>query len=195
MHTDDSDFQSRIAQLESVIQEIESTTDPTTRTKTRQLVQTLLEYHGASLAKILEFASASSKGGQSLLDSMVNDDLVASVLLLHGLHPHDLRTRVLRALDRVRPKLASHGGNVELIELTSDGGVRLRLEGSCHGCASSRETLRYLIEDAVYATAPDLTSLDVEGVTEEPSPLPPTGFIPISNLTVGSNRALAGSGS
>ena len=44
---------------------------------------------------------------------------------MHGLHPYDVEERVERALDGVRPYLGSHGGDVELLEVTDDGVVRL----------------------------------------------------------------------
>ncbi len=53
-----------------------------------------------------------------LLDRLAADDLVASLLAVHGLHPYDVETRVARALDGVRPYLGSHGGDVELLGLS-----------------------------------------------------------------------------
>ena len=84
------------------------------------------------------------------------------ILLLHGLHPLDLETRVRQALDKVRPLLRSHGGNVELLGLA--GGVaRLRMLGSCDGCPSSAMTLKTAIEEAIYEKAPDVTAIEVDG--------------------------------
>jgi Fe-S cluster biogenesis protein NfuA len=75
---------------------------------------------------------------------------------------------VSQALDKARPLLKSHGGNVELINL--DGGVvRLRLQGSCHGCPSSSATLKNAIEEAIYSLAPDVNGIEVEGEIE-PAP-------------------------
>ena len=71
---------------------------------------------------------------------------MASLLLVHGLHPYDVETRVARALDGVRPYLGSHGGDVELLGVTDDGVVRLRLLGSCDGCPSSSVTLKLAVE-------------------------------------------------
>jgi Fe-S cluster biogenesis protein NfuA len=100
--------------------------------------------------------------GPSAVSEFAADGLVASLLLLHGLHPVDFGTRVRSALDSVRPLLRSHGGGVELLGV-ADGVVRLRLEGSCHGCPSSAQTLRDAIETALYEAAPDLAGLEVEG--------------------------------
>jgi Fe-S cluster biogenesis protein NfuA len=91
--------------------------------------------------------------------------VVAGLLLLHGLHPMDTEARVARALEQVRPALRSHGGNVELIDVR-EGVVRLRLEGSCHGCPSSAATMKTTIEEAILADAPEVASIEVQGLTE-----------------------------
>jgi len=91
---------------------------------------------------------------------------VGSLLLLYGLHPVDLETRVRGALEKTRPYLRSHGGNVELVDVDESGAVRLRLQGSCHGCPSSAMTLKLAIEQAIHDAAPDVTSISVEGQTD-----------------------------
>jgi Fe-S cluster biogenesis protein NfuA/nitrite reductase/ring-hydroxylating ferredoxin subunit len=103
------------------------------------------------------------------------------LLILHGLHPFDLETRVRQALDKVRPYLGSHGGNVELLGVTAEGVVRLRLAGSCHGCPSSQVTLKYAIEEEIYKAAPDLTAIQVEGAVDN-QPVRPPDFVPVAEL-------------
>ena len=93
------------------------------------------------------------RAGYSIFDKFGGDELVSNLLLLYGLHPLPLETRVFQALEKVKPQLASHGGDVELLEI-SEGVVRLRLHGSCNGCPSSAETLKLAIEAAIYAAAP-----------------------------------------
>jgi Fe-S cluster biogenesis protein NfuA/nitrite reductase/ring-hydroxylating ferredoxin subunit len=81
-----------------------------------------------------------------------------------------VETRVVKALEEVRPYLQSHGGNVELLGIA--GGVaRVRMQGSCDGCPSSAVTLELAIEEAVQKAAPDLEGIEAEGVTE-PQPAP-----------------------
>src|SRR5882762_4024962 len=89
--------------------------------------------------------------------------------MLYGLHPLDLETRVLKAVDKVRPYLKSHGGNVALLGI-DDGVVRLQMEGNCNGCASSAMTMKLAIEEAIYEVAPDVAELLVEGVVQEQKP-------------------------
>jgi len=164
----DDDIRDRIGRIETLIEEIERFADPAAQARTRAIVQAVLEFHGAGLARLVGQVAAAGPPGRTLLETFARDDLVANLLLLHGLHPQDLEERVALALDRVRPQLRSHGGDVELLGV--DGGVvRLRMRGSCHGCPSSSATLRQTIEAAVYDAAPDVTAVEVEGVVE-PSP-------------------------
>ena len=88
------------------------------------------------------------------------------MLLLHSLHPDDLETRVLRGIEKVRPYLKSHGGDVELTS-TLDGIVRLRLHGSCGSCPSSSMTLKHAVEDALFEAAPDIVEIVSENAAVE----------------------------
>ncbi|MGH3842741.1 MAG: NifU family protein, partial [Pseudonocardiaceae bacterium] len=103
---------------------------------------------------------------------LLTDKAVAGLLVLHDLHPQSTEERVLAALERVRPYLGSHAGGVEYLGLDPDGTVRLRLEGSCDGCPSSALTVKMAIEKGIEDVAPEVTKVEVEGVTAEPaSPL------------------------
>src|SRR6201987_527981 len=84
--------------------------------RAQQLVREVVGLYGAGLERIMELAQASDQA-PSLAERLATDDLVASLLLVHGLHPHDVHRRVSDALDRVRPYLGSHGGDVDLIEV------------------------------------------------------------------------------
>ena len=153
-------------QIEGLIQKIEHLPDAEARANAIALVQALMEFHGAGLERMMEVIADSGEGGYAVFDSFARDDLVGSLLLLYGLHPLPIETRVRQALDKVRPYLDSHGGNVELLAI-SDGIVRLRMQGSCKSCPSSSLTLKLAIEDAIYAAAPDVVSIEAEGVTEQ----------------------------
>ncbi|MEJ7843606.1 MAG: NifU family protein, partial [Rubrobacter sp.] len=109
-------------------------------------------------------------GNDKAFESFAGDELVSHLLLLHGLHPLDVETRVVQALEEVRPYLQSHGGNVEFLGV-ENGVARLRMQGSCDGCPSSAMTLKLAIEEAVLKAAPDLDGIEAEGVAEpEPAP-------------------------
>jgi len=133
---EDHAFRHDIRRIEALIGDIESIADPAVRASVEALVRALMDLHGAVLERMMDIVADSGAAGAAMIDRFAGDDLVGALLLLYGLHPLDLETRVVQALDTVRPYLRSHGGNVELLGV-ADGVVRLRLQGSCHGCPSS----------------------------------------------------------
>ena len=161
---DAREFQSRLQRLDALIREVEDSADPAVAARTREIVQALLDLHGTGLERMLGHIEAAGQAGAEALDACGRDDVVSGLLLLHDLHPMDVETRVGRALEQVRPALRSHGGNVELLGVR-DGVVHLRLEGNCHGCPSSAATMKMTIEDAIFANAPEVASIEVQGLT------------------------------
>ncbi len=152
----------------------------------QEIVQALLDYHGAAVARLVDTVRETK--GPDVLQKLADDDLVSSLLLLYDLHPVDLPTRLETALDKVRPYLRSHGGEVQLLSV-DDGVVRLRMQGSCHGCPSSAITMQTSIEQAIYAAAPDIVRLEVEGIVEQ-APRAPQSFVSLAALSK-TNGALA----
>src|SRR5271166_1181839 len=128
------------------------------RERAEQLVREVVELYGAGLSRVI--AAVGDQADSGILDRLVADDLVASLLLVHGLHPHDVRRRVSDALDRVRPYLGSHGGDVQLRDIVGDT-VWLEFAGSCKSCPSSAVTLELAVEDAIRAAAPEVSSIEL----------------------------------
>jgi Fe-S cluster biogenesis protein NfuA len=69
---------------------------------------------------------------------------------------NNLMERVLKALDKVRPYLQSDGGDIELIEITDDMAVKVKLIGACHGCPYSMQTLKAGVEQVVIKEVPEI---------------------------------------
>ena len=67
--------------------------------------------------------------------------------------------KVTHALDSIRPYLVSDGGDVELVEITEDLVVKVKLVGACQGCPFSMQTLRAGIEQAIRSELPELKEL------------------------------------
>jgi Fe-S cluster biogenesis protein NfuA/nitrite reductase/ring-hydroxylating ferredoxin subunit len=135
--------------------------------RAQQLVREVVGLYGAGLERIMQLSS-----DPGLAERLATDDLVASLLLVHGLHPHDVHRRVSDALDQVRPYLGSHGGDVDLIDITDDT-VRLRFAGSCKSCPSSAVTLELTVEDAIRAAAPEVSTIEVVAAeTTTPAVIP-----------------------
>jgi hypothetical protein len=133
-----------------------------------ELVQALMALHADAIARMLEIAGANA------VAAMAEDELVSSVLALHGLHPHDFETRVRRAIDKLQLHFDSRGAGIELLDVGS-GMVRLRFTGSRPGSGAAAQRL---IEDVLYEAAPEIEELVIEGVEQ---PRPP-GFVPLSDL-------------
>ena len=154
--------------VEELVEAIETWADPNLRAKAVELVQALMDFHGAGIDRMMEITAEKGAVGYEIFDDFAKDDLVGNMLLLYGLHPLDLETRVVQALDKVRPSLNLHEGGVELLGI-SDGVVHLSLQGNCDGCQSSAATLKHTIEEAIYAAAPDVAAIEVEGVVTSKS--------------------------
>ncbi len=144
-----------IERVEGLLEELESVADPAARDVALEAVQAVLELYGAGLERILD------RVGGSDARTLVDDELVEHLLLLHGLHPVAVEERVRAALDNVRPYLGSHGGDVELVRV-SDGVAVVRMQGSCEGCPASAMTLKLAIEDAVLKNVPDVERVEAQ---------------------------------
>jgi Fe-S cluster biogenesis protein NfuA len=175
----DKKFKQQLNQLDELIARMDQIEDPGLRADIQQLVQSLMDLHGAGLDRMMELVVQNGgEQGEKLIEDFGKDEFVGNLLLLYGLHPDDLETRVRKALDKVRPYLRSHGGNVELVEL-ANGTVHLRMQGNCHGCPSSAMTLKLAIEEAIFEAAPDVMDVRTEGVQE---PRPTSAFVPLEKV-------------
>ena len=144
--------------VEALLAELRSQAGPQVAATAEELVSCLVELYGAGLARITEIVGEDEGSGPQLMDKLVADPLVESLLLVHDLHPLDTSTRVRRAVEEVLPQLGSHAGNVEYLGLDEAGVLRLRLEQS--GC--SADTVRDLIEKAVAGAAPEAAGVAIE---------------------------------
>jgi Fe-S cluster biogenesis protein NfuA/nitrite reductase/ring-hydroxylating ferredoxin subunit len=161
--------QELVAEVERLLEEVETLTDPIARQTAIGIVEALLELYGAGLERMIEEIGQRDGDGE-VAAAFADDELISHLLLLHGLHPVALEDRVRAALREVRPYLESHGGDVEL--LTIDGTVaRLRLRGSCSGCPSSTMTLKLAIENAIRKAAPEIEDVVAEEAAAPATPL------------------------
>ena len=71
-----------------------------------------------------------------------------------------MEQQVQEALDKIRPALQRDGGDVELVEVSDDGIVQVRLQGACGGCPMSQMTLKMGIEKVVKQSVPQIKSVE-----------------------------------
>src|SRR5580704_13916306 len=152
--------------IQQLLEQIEALPSPSTRELVHEFMEATLAFYGQGLGRMLQVVSESGPQGAKAYQRLINDKVVRGLLLIHDLHPADLESRLREALDHVRPYLQSHGGNVELISLTSER-ASLRLQGTCKSCASSAVTLELAIRHAIEEACPDLAGFEVDGVSRE----------------------------
>ena len=71
-----------------------------------------------------------------------------------------LKERVEEALNKVRPSLQADGGDVELLDVSEDGHVKVKLQGACAGCPMSTMTLKMGIEKVIKQNVPEVTEVE-----------------------------------
>ncbi|UCD57898.1 MAG: NifU family protein [Candidatus Hydrogenedentota bacterium] len=71
-----------------------------------------------------------------------------------------MEEKVQEALDGIRPQLQADGGDIELIEVTDEGVVKVRLVGACSGCPGAQMTLQLGVERAIKARVPEIKSVE-----------------------------------
>jgi Fe-S cluster biogenesis protein NfuA len=73
---------------------------------------------------------------------------------------NSIRERVLKALEKVRPYLQSDGGDISLVEITDDNTVKVKLQGACHGCPYSLQTLKAGVEQVLLKEVPEISKVE-----------------------------------
>jgi Fe-S cluster biogenesis protein NfuA len=189
MMADDKELRQQLQRVAGLVREVEEIADPKTRSAVKELIQTLMDVHGAGFERILECIFQTGEIGQQIIDQVGADPLVGSLLVLYGLHPDDLETRVNKAFRRIAADLRSHGVEPELMSIRGTE-VRLRASVGAHACGSTATTARKTLEEAIYEAAPDITSLAIEGLDGKAA----SGFVSLEKLlgnnVVGSTAAL-----
>ena len=171
-------FKERVRRIGALVEEIEAIADPVARSSTRQLLQLVMEFHGAALDRLLEILANGGEPGIAFIDRLGRDAMVSSLLVLYGLHPESLEARVIQAVNRLEPQLGRDGATIELSGIR-EGAVRIRVTPGAHTCGSTTSALRAAVEDAVFEAAPDIVSLTVEGLDGRVA----TGFVSLEALT------------
>jgi Fe-S cluster biogenesis protein NfuA len=147
----------QIYRVEELVATLAKLGDPVARATSQELMHTLLNLHREGLSRLMEILKQWDKDS-GLAAAISQDPLVSSLLLLHDLHPIDLKIRVEQALEQVRPLVRGNDSNLELIAIAGNR-VRIRIVGHC---SMSPEALEHLLEEAFMANAPDIEWIEVE---------------------------------
>jgi Fe-S cluster biogenesis protein NfuA/nitrite reductase/ring-hydroxylating ferredoxin subunit len=158
------------ARIDQILGELQGLVSAPGWQRIEELVREMLSLYGVGLSRVLNCAAASTADSARLQQSLCDDPLVSSLLLVHGLHPVGFVERVQAALERVRPYLGSHAGGIELAGVSPEGVVRVKMLGSCRGCPSSAATVEHTVRQAIEEAAPEVSRIEVEGTAHaEPS--------------------------
>lgn len=169
-----SDARKSTSSIESLIEQLGQVADPETLAGAQALVRAILDLHACGLARILELVGASSPDG-ALVEAFGNDDLVANILLLHGLHPLSIETRVRLAIGRV----SVSGWALELLD-ADEGRIRIGVTRTADAKrAAPADRVRSLLEQAIEQAAPDAAGLALIGQLEDE---PRAAFVPLDRL-------------
>ena len=147
--------------VEEVLERLTASGDPAAAAAAEELVRSLMDFYGAGLARIIQLLTSAPDGPAARL---LGDELVASLLVLHDLHPEDRDTRIARALDSVR----EHA--LEVVDFDERSGtlsLRAREAGGC-GCGSGGDA-RQAAEAALACFAPEVRAVDVQSAPAGPT--------------------------
>ncbi len=173
-----SEFQEQVRQLGKLITQFDQMPESPQKAACKELVQLLMNVHGAGLDRMMEIIFESDGPGTATIDKLGHDTIAGSLLLLYSLHPDDLETRVHKAIERMRPRLRKLSCEVDLASIV-EGAVQVRVTTSGHGCGSSAKDARSIVEEGIFELAPDVASLEIIGL-EEPSSN--SGFVALESL-------------
>ncbi len=166
---DDRDLADRFARIEAQVDALGRLENPEARAIARDLAQTLLDFHARGLARLMERVDRLTDGPQMLSVACAEDDLIGGLLLLHGLHPLDVATRLRRAIEAIRPSVQAEGGDVDLLGVAGTvARVRMREGGGgLRGWGPS--AARAMIEAALLSASPEITEVEFVEVPARPS--------------------------
>jgi len=156
---DDSEARLHAERVESLLTSLDDLADPAARETAAMTVQEIVGLYGEALSRFMEHIARG--GTPELLDTVVGDELITNLLLVHGLHPFDLPARTQRALETVEDALAAQGVRAELRGIEA-GIAHVVLRGKSDARRSSGTTMRHLIEDTLWNGVPDLARIEIE---------------------------------
>jgi len=148
------DVDATVQRIEELIEQLGGS-DPQSRDLAEEAIRLLMQLYGAGFTRIIEML------GSDAAERMAEDKLVSSLLILHGLHPVPVETRIAVALRRVERGM--DGGHLSIAEISA-AGVRVRAD--LNGGSTPPAALAAMIERAITDSAPDAGAVEIEGLPE-----------------------------
>ncbi len=155
----DRSFQQRIGRIETLVAELEAVSDPVVKDAAKELVASVMDLNAAAFERVVQVAARYGDAGSRLMEGLIRDEAVSSLLILYGLHPQDFETRVRGALKNF--------DGVKLVSI-EEGRIVLRM--------GSGDRSESALRQAIDVAAPDLVDLIIEGTAQ-------SGFVPLEALS------------
>jgi len=166
-----SEFQAYTQRIERVLEEVSTLTDNRARSSATELMQSLMDLHGAAMSRMVDLLS--EEDSRISLSKIADDPLICGMLVLYGVHPLSLEDRVQHKIEELRPKLQKQGTSLELISTENDV-VRIKVQRS-HQDQHASGAVQGTIEQAIREAAPEILEIVVEGML-------PSGFVPLNMI-------------
>ena len=149
----------RLAQAIAKLENIVASWDESYVLTVQALKSAIEDLHKEALKRLIRVLKDDPASFARMREAL-SDQVVHGVLRFHGLVKESLQARLEKALDEVRPFMATHGGDVELVAVKPPDTIEIRLLGSCHGCPASSQTLSEGVEKAVRAHCPEIVHIN-----------------------------------
>jgi len=155
-----------LVRIDEARERLEEIRDGEAKLQAKLLLEAVMDLHGLALARALTLAQ-SGAAGDALTQRLAEDDYVAAVLLLHGLHPEEPETRLNKKLSSMRPHWGVRGFRVELVAI-EHGAAKAKVHWGDVAKAERSALLRE-IENVLTDAAPDLDVIALEVADAEPA--------------------------
>jgi hypothetical protein len=170
MTADDDALRAEASQIEAILDELRALIPAPAYQRVEDVLGRAVRMHGAGLGRTLAHARAAGADPARFDELCCTDDLVASLLLLHGLHPRTAAQRIESALVLLCRELGLPDGAL-VLESIDTTGVTLRASGALGGGAMASRVAEGIVHRVIEAAAPEVASIEITGL---PVPRDPT---------------------
>lgn len=167
------EFQTHTEKLQRLLEQMKGLPDNELRALAFELMQSLMDMHGAAISRMVEVLSNAGDSGRNALGQIAEDPLICGLLVLYGVHPVSIEDRILAAVENIRPQLQRQGASFEVVSCV-DGVVRVNVRSPGRG-HDSAATFRAMMERAIREAAPEVVEVVMEGMVQE-------GFVPLNMI-------------
>jgi hypothetical protein len=154
---DGTPLHNTLRRIEALTDVLDRVSDRQTREAAHELLGLMLDLHGLALARLMSVVAVAADSAAS--DALIADPYVCAILLLHGLHPRDARTRLDQAIATMQPQWQERGFHIDFLGMSA-GTARVRLYKN--GSAEPVDELCREVEAFLCEAAPDLDDILVE---------------------------------